>query len=359
MSARAYYATKRAGKAKETKRFVTGFCNPSNPPAIHATCKKHWAGRCDCDCHTISEAATSTPAASGQPFEVTGPSVFEDLDETEYHRDPVPERLGRSLSHSGAKVLMGTTPAHFHWQREHGQKPKKAFDFGTAAHAKVLGVGAELVVHEFDPDKVKSPKSTNAWKFQERVVREAGGVLLLPDEHAKVEAMAAKLAEHPDANALLTSPYTEVEQSLFWQDPATEVWRRARLDIARLTGPGVPLVGDYKTCTDASVKGFTKAAIDYGYFTQDPWYCDGVAELGLAARDEVLFVFIAQEKEPPYEVAVHYLDEVFIAAGLGRNRRALETYAECQGSGIWPGYPVEPAQLKAPDWFIRKYEEYL
>jgi hypothetical protein len=64
----------------------------------------------------------------------TTPGFYDDIPEAEYHADR------DSLSVSGAKVLL-KAPALFKWQQDHPVH-KDVFDFGSAAHALVLGVGA-------------------------------------------------------------------------------------------------------------------------------------------------------------------------------------------------------------------------
>jgi hypothetical protein len=75
---------------------------------------------------------------------ITQPGVY-DLPADVYHADPVPAELGGSLSSSGAKLLLPPScPAIYQWARTHPTY-SDAFDFGHAAHKKVLGAGAEIV----------------------------------------------------------------------------------------------------------------------------------------------------------------------------------------------------------------------
>lgn len=264
--------------------------------------------------------------------------LVRDLDEREYHsaRD--------SLSVSGAKVLL-KSPAKFRWQQEHPVY-KDVFDFGTAAHRLVLGVGAELVIHEYDPEKVKSPKSTNAWKAQQAEVRKAGGILLLPDEHATVQAMADMLSEHGTAMALLSSGEPEV--SAYALDEPTGVMRRGRFDW--LNGD---MLVDYKTAVSAEKRAFENAAASFGYDMQAAWYLDLAAANGLAPRG---FVFIVQEKEPPYEVACIQLDPEAVDGARNLNARATEIFADCTAAGAWPGHtPDRIVSASVPGWRWNNY----
>ena len=366
------------------KPWTSGFCAPSNDRASHGRCHGHNGRGKACSCTatfvddddvtlcpcyaralapTISEAAVDpravvsdpTPAGAAvatalPPLVITQPCILPDIDEETYHRDPVPERLGRSLSQSGAKRLLNTTPAHYLWEREHGRPPKKAFDYGHAAHTLVLGKGAEIAEVKFNDWRTKAAQEEQAAAYAE------GKTPLLSKDVRKVEQMATALADHPNAGPLFKGAGM-AEASLFWVDPATGVYRRARLDFARLDGPGRPLVVDYKSTANAGPDAFAKSVADFGYFMQDPWYCDGVAAHDLADPGELGYVFIAQEKDPPYAVAVYFLEADAVRIGRQCNRRALDLYAECQSSGIWPAYSEDPVVLSLPPWFARKHDE--
>lgn len=255
------------------------------------------------------------------PADPTG--LHPDIDEVEYHAHP------GSLSVSGAKVLL-KAPALFRYQQDHPVY-KTIFDFGTAAHRLVLGVGAELVVHDFDATKVKSPKSTNAWKEQQTEVRKSGAVLLLPEEYSQVRDMADRLSSHTLAMRLLSNGQPEI--SAFNVDEETGVMRRGRFDWLAPT-----VVVDYKSCASADPRdlaGRYGAVSKFGYANQAAWYLDLASDLGHPARE---FVFIFQAKEPPYSVTVARLLPDDLDAARTRNRVALQMFRDCTESGLWPDY---------------------
>jgi len=256
-------------------------------------------------------------------IEMAKPGFHDDVPEADYHADRT------SLSVSGAKVLL-RSPARFLHEQDHPVF-KAVFDFGSAAHALVLGVGPMLVVHEYDAEKVKSPKSTNAWKAQQAEVREAGNILLLPDEHAEVRAMADKLSEHTLAMRLLSEGKPEV--SAYALDEATGVMRRGRFDWL-----GSSVLTDYKSCVSADPRdlaGRYGVVSKWGYDKQAAWYTDLARDLGHPAA---AFAFIFQEKTAPYQVTVAYVDDADLYDARAANRHALERFRDCMESGIWPAY---------------------
>ncbi|WP_049569103.1 PD-(D/E)XK nuclease-like domain-containing protein [Streptomyces sp. SBT349] len=273
------------------------------------------------------------------------PGIY-DIPAEQYHADPVP---GGSLSSTGARKIL-QCPAKFAYEREHGQQTTTdAMEFGTAAHAIVLGDGPEVV-------RVDRPNWRSADAQTERAeIRVDGAVPLLAHQYEQAHAMAAAVREHPRAAELLAEG--EAEQSFIWHDNATGVWCRSRVDWLPPLGPGRPTVVDYKTTADASDEAIQQAVYRWAYHQQGAFYLDGVREvLGVEAD----FEFIFQEKEPPYLVNTVQLDMDALTLGAARNRRAREVYAECTATGLWPGYGDTTRYLSLPPWAAdRDAEEYV
>ena len=203
--------------------------------------------------------ATTTPV-------ITAPGVY-DLDEADYHRDPVP---GGSLSFSSAKRLLPPScPALFAHEREHGRPNKATFDFGHAAHAAVLGVGAPLAV-------IDAPDWRSKAAREERDAAYAAGLTpVLADEAAQVDGMVAALRRHPTASALLDPTCGKAEQSLFRQEPRHGVWLRSRVDwLGEPDADGHLILADYKTTVSADPGAISRTVATYGYHAQHAWYTD-------------------------------------------------------------------------------------
>lgn len=287
---------------------------------------------------------TTATLAAPAPMVVEEPGVYAEIPELVYHADPVPEG---SLSFSGAKKLLPpSAPALFKWDRDNGQAPKRQFDFGHAAHAEVLGVGLDLAVIPGERWDTKAAKEAVA------EARARGAVPLKESELATVKAMAAALREHPLARALLTPAGGIAEASMFWRDSENAVMRRCRVDWLNTT-PGVDrlILTDYKSTVCADPETFGRNGATYGYPQQADWYCDGARTLGLA--DDVVMVFIAQEKTPPYLVSVVEYDDEALRRAREINRRAIELFAHCMTEDHWPGYSPHTVDLvSAPRWYF-------
>lgn len=286
--------------------------------------------------------------------EITEPGVY-DLPAEVYHRDIV---VGGSLSASGTKLLLPPScPAKFQWNRKHGQGSKKTFDFGAAAHREVLGAGSDVVVI------AGTGKDENAWRTNDdkaavEAVRAEGKTPITPRDADTVADMAAALREHPVAAALLSPDYIDAEQVLVWLDDDAGIWCRAMLDgLPRRTAIRVGerfIIVDYKSTKSADPRSLAKSFAEYGYHRQDAWYVDGVRALGL--DEDPTFVFVCQEKDPPYLVAAVQLNDEARSIGARENRLARHLFRRCMETDTWPGYGDAVLSLGLPAWMVAQHE---
>lgn len=277
------------------------------------------------------------------------PGVY-DLEAHVYHSDPV---RGGSLNCSGAKKLLPPScPAKYLASKTAGQEYRVEFDMGHAAHAKVLGAGAPIAVIDAEDWKTKAARE------ERDEARGEGLTPLLRRDADVVDAMADALRVHPIASALFNPEQGKAEQTLIWRDEHTGIYRRAMLDWLPNSVPGQRLVvGDYKTCASAEPKAISKAMENYGYMQQAPWYLDGVKALGLHGSQEPAFVFVFQEKTPPYLVTVAQPNPDALLWGARLNAKAIDTYRRCTATGVWPGYTDDVISVGLPAWALRQHED--
>lgn len=273
---------------------------------------------------------------------IDSPGVYAGLDEATYHADPTEHG---SLSVSGAKTLL-ESPAKFRWQRDNPPAPSDAFSIGHAAHALVLGVGADIV--EITED---SWRKTAAKEARDAALAD-GKIPLLTRDVDMVHAMAEALRA-TEVPSLLLSGDGQPEASLFHVDPDSGVMLRGRVDWLPEPSDRM-IVADYKTAASASPSRFAKSAADYGYHMQAAWYSDLIVGLGLAT--EVAFLFVVQEKDPPYLASVVQLDATALAIGRTQNRQAIDTYRTCVETSQWPGYGDDVHLVELPAWFARRFD---
>jgi hypothetical protein len=255
------------------------------------------------------------------------------------------------LSASGIKRLIPpSTPAHFKAARG-VEEHKPAFDFGKAAHARVLGAGEDVVVIDADDWRSKDARLARDAAYED------GKVPILAKDNVVIDGMAKSLGDHPIAPLLFATGAPEV--SAFWTDLATGVRCRARFDWLPEKQKGRRLVvPDLKTATTAAPSEFAKAAARFGYYAQQEHYRDALMALGV--DDDPAFVFVVIEKEFPYLVTVaQFAEPADVKLARAAVDRARRVFAECTATDTWPGYPPGVNSLSLPGWLHYDLEEYV
>lgn len=289
--------------------------------------------------HCHSNEFERTP--SGLLVPPSNPGVYDGIPDEVYHGDRA------SLSSSLARMILRIGgPELVEHARRSGPKHAEHYDVGHAAHALLLGIGLDIVEIHAKDWKTKAAQQARADAY------DAGKVPLLSSTVREVEAMVAKARAHPTVAEVLSGGRPEV--SAYAIDETTWLMLRARLDYYRPEAPGVVSVVDYKTTTDATQPGFTKSSGLYGYPIQEAFYRYVLRLLGIEVDR---FLFVAQEKDPPYRITVneHQADDVRVAELLVH--RAIAVWAECVATGRWPGLSEDIQQIYMPEWRIREWEE--
>jgi hypothetical protein len=271
----------------------------------------------------------------------TAPQLLLGVPELDYHSGP-------ELSSTGARTLL-RSPAKYRYERTHPVH-KDYFDVGTAAHSKVLGVGAGVAVYPADLLSASGSITAKAKEWAEE--QRAAGFVPLKEADAKaVDAMAEEVLTHRTARVLFERE-GHSEASAYWTDSETGAPLRARFDRLTTLDDGRALCVDLKTTQDASPRGFAKSVASL-CTQQDPWYLDALAALGY---DDPAFTFVAVEKEPPYLVGVYQLREDDRRMGREKNALARQIWRDCTEADTWPGYAEEIQFLDLPRWFTYQHE---
>jgi hypothetical protein len=246
--------------------------------------------------------------------------LVSDLDETLYHSLP-------GLSSTGAKKLL-KSPAHYQHYIKHPEEPKAAFDLGSAVHAKVLGVGADIAVY---PDEVLASNGAVSTKAAKEFAEQARADGLIPVKRVVanvVNLMVESVLGNDTARALLEGGHPEL--SMFATDPETGVDLRGRLDYLGKR------IADLKTTAgESSEAGFARQVFNLGYEVQFGHY-EHTYELITGETPPWLFVVV--ETEAPYLTGVHVMSEDAQRIGRDKARLARERYARARDSGVWGGY---------------------
>lgn len=260
-----------------------------------------------------------------------------DMPADTYHRHP-------ALSSSGArKLLPPSCPALFKHERDNPPAPTEEFSFGHLYHKLVLGAGADIVVIAADNWRTKDAREQRDAAIAE------GKIPALTEEYLRAKAMVTATLRHPLAARLLTGEVERSERALFWIDPETGVHCRAMLDRF----PAGRIAADVKTCVSASPQEIERAVWKFGYHIQDAWYRAGLKALGVHDNPGMAFVFV--EKNPPHLVNVVQLNHLALEAGAHYARQARLIFAECQQSGVWPGWGDDIQLIELPAYAQNLY----
>ena len=246
--------------------------------------------------------------------------------------------------------LMGRSPAHFRFGLDEESVSTRDKILGHIFHTAVLEPDLLEKSYYLRPDTYEghggeqkkwsgNSNVCKAWLHEHRD-RE----ILLSDEHEAIIAMRKSVLEHPGAREALAQG--ESELSLFCTDPDTGIGLKCRCD--RLSGEAIV---DLKSTEDASREAFAKSILKFGYDVQGAYNLDIANWIGL--RKET-FVLIAVEKQPPYAVAVYFLDERTILKGREKYRNWLSLLSYCMEYDEWPAYDPAITPISLPEYAFRR-----
>lgn len=245
--------------------------------------------------------------------------IITDLPDSDY-------RKAEGLSNSMLKHFM-QSPAHYQSALSEPKETTKAMNFGTALHQKVLTpeLDAVVVLPEFDA-RTKEGKAIRE-KFEQESV---GKTVLTAKEADVLFRMADSILSHPTASDLikrLKNKETSVFSSMFG------VPTKSRLDMVDLDSL---VIGDLKSCEDASCEGIRKAIRSYRYDIQEVFYRTNLSNATGKNCEEFFFIFV--EKTPPFPVNVIQIGMRSREFASREWFNAMQDFKKCSESNIWPSY---------------------
>lgn len=241
------------------------------------------------------------------------------------------------------------SPAKYKWNKEHPEEPTPALLLGQVLHKLVLQ--PESFSDEFAVAPVVDRRTKDGRAAYEAFVQASDGkTVISADLLEQAKGMVESLKAEPLVNSLLQG---EAEKPFFWADELTGEACKVRVDMLN-TNLQQPVIVDIKTTTDASVEGFTRSAIKYGYDLQAGMYSEGVER---CIGQKPLFVFVVVEKQPPYSVNIFQADDLLVQRGKDLFRELLGIYHDCKQSGNWYGYLGKFNQINTlalPAWLAKE-----
>ena len=239
---------------------------------------------------------------------------------------------------------------YFHDNPEDKDTPE--LQFGRVYHKYCLEP------YDFDNEFVVTPnidRRTKSGKeaWNNFVLESKGKEVISEVLFNTIDEMRKTLYATPFAKKLI---YGEHEKSFFWTDEETGVECKCRPDSFGSVG-NQPICVDLKTCQCAETDRFMRSAIRLGYDIQAAHYCDGLEN---NLNKQFIFVFVAQERKPPYAVNILQADEFFMRSGREVRNSLLETYNKCVEKEEWPAYmgfsdDMKIGSLSIPTWMKKAY----
>lgn len=251
-----------------------------------------------------------------------------------------------ALNYSGAKQIL-RSPAHYQNWLKAERKETPALIIGRLVHMAILTpVEFNNKVHEL-PECDRRTKEGKA--IYEQFVASVGKEddVITTEQMQTITSIANAGTEALATLGLQGEPYTKVECSI--TKPYRNILIKGRPDLVTLDKDGKVVVVDFKTTIDASARSFARDIVNYEYHIQNAFY----NELNNSTR----FVFIAIEKEPPFNYAIYELDEQAVNEGRRRMDLACDIYHDCQKFGAWPGYDKSVQSLSLPKYAFSQTQE--
>lgn len=216
--------------------------------------------------------------------------------------------------------------------------------FGKALHEFILEPTKfekhYFILPQFDK---RTKAGTERWKQIQK--EHANKIFITEVQYQEIQQMAESLCHNKEASKLIAN--AQIEQSLYWNDPDTDILCKSRPDILRPS-----LVADLKTAQDGSVWSFSKAIYDYGYHIQAAMIREALQVI--KEIDMQSFWFIVIEKTVPYVVSTYKLALEALEKGKEDFKDLLKFYQICLKTNHWPAYGAQ--EISLPKYAFNKEE---
>lgn len=233
------------------------------------------------------------------------------------------------------------------------QEDSPAMSFGRAFHCYVLD-GVDAYVEQYavaDNVDTRTKAGKEWWKtFKEN---NPDKEIISLDDHEKIVKMRQSIEDHPLAWMLIKQGISE--QTIIWQDEDTGLLCKCRPDRIPDGNKGVVL--DLKTTRSADEYNFRRDVVNLGYAREAGFYLEGFAKITGAKFQDLIFTFIAVEKDEPYRCEVYTLDSDFLDYGWREAKRLLWVEQECRVANFWPAYKNKGAVELTKPGYLQSYDE--
>lgn len=231
------------------------------------------------------------------------------------------------------------SPSHFYYALTHQERATDSQIIGSAIHMALSE--PELFEEKYVcwKDEMK-PHPDKDYKNRENLrakgeffiqAREKGFEVLTEDQYNIIHGIKGKITNDPTIKQLFKSGF--YERSFFWTDEKSGIKLKTRPDFY----PGsAKFVADFKTTVSAQKTDFTKSCYEYGYPVQAVMQRKAITLH--AGKEPSVYLYIAIEKEPPYEFNIIEADKTYIQYGEYLFEEYLKVVKWCRENNRYPGY---------------------
>jgi PDDEXK-like domain of unknown function (DUF3799) len=301
-------------------------------------------------------------------------AVYLDMSEADYHALD-------AISASQLKLIHSKSPAHWYYEYALGNsKDKPCYNEGRAIHCALLeperfaktyivapNYNGALKQKKTDGNEIgclehlrwlsekanipcNSTEKTNIKEIrQEIIVFErliSNCQIILQDDMNMITGIRDSFAKHAHIVDMLAGAKTEI--TLTWERESVPC--KARIDLI-----GTDYIGELKSTTDASPKGFERQMFNLGYHISAAWYREGLNENGLPDLRNLPFKFFVAEKDAPNAVGIYQLDNESLHVGLLQANDAFARLVMCKQNNHYPDYGAYENIISVPQYIKNNY----
>lgn len=268
---------------------------------------------------------------------------------------PFSDYLALSKYGSGAFIALRKSLKTFHWFHvlKNERHDTDALAFGRIAHMAILEP------EDFRKRFIVQPKfdrRTKQGKLDFETFTEGlspGAIVVKEDEAQALTGMIEALKNHPRANDLLKRGEAEVTVTADLEGlPVKGRFDFLVMDKDKDGKPHGLFCIDLKTTQDASPRAFQNQMLKRGWWIQAGLY-SWLAEKAFGVP--CIFVFVAIEKEPPYEVGIYSCDQSVIECGMAAVKQGAAKLKESFATNKWPGVCEDFTNVSMPDYLLNEF----
>ena len=281
-----------------------------------------------------------------------------------YHANP-------AVSSSKLKVFAKSAQLYYRkfiaktFVEEFTEDQIKRFAVGTAAHALILeGRDVYSQTVAIRPQGIDRRTTVGKAAYAAFEASAAGKTIIDDESACIVERMAASVAAHPAASALMAGCLPELtwrrSMGAMTVQCRTDLFGSNIVDVPGLSEPVGLRVVDLKTCESVSegdFGSFHKQFESLGYYKQAGFYLallHSMVPKEMVPMDGIPFFFVAVEKREPFQTIVVQPDQEALAEGYESAMADLKALRDCMAANYWPGTPTTVQPISLPSWFVKQ-----